>query len=167
MNKKIASEFAIGVILLVSFVVGGIFWLKGFNEGKDINMNSEAPKKVSLPAESVSEVIAKADKETCKPHYYEGDEEVEGWFVSEEKDGIVVAIKNSDISKLPATDVQIGNQGGNFNVKLIDPTDKIRLSIKASSEKKPVMVKVKGYAEICQQPPLISLQPATIAFKKS
>jgi len=53
-----------------------------------------------------------------------------------------------------------------LTVKLIDPTDEIKSQIKASSEKSPTTVKIKGYAEVCEQPPLVSLEPATVAFKK-
>ncbi len=174
MNKKLASEFAIGVILLVAFVIGGIFWLKDVREGKvadslkDVTMTNDQ-KQLSTALEkkdSVEKVVI--GENNCKPRYYNEEEgqQLSAWFVSEDESGIVVAIKKDDIEKLPVATDQVTQTEGNFQVKLVDSTDVIKARVKASVEKSPVTITIRGYAEICQQPPLVSLQSATIAFKK-
>jgi putative hemolysin len=40
-NKKIASELSVGLILLVALVIGGIFWLQGRNTYHQTQTKSE------------------------------------------------------------------------------------------------------------------------------
>ena len=173
MSKKLASEFAIGIISLVAFIIGGIFWLDSIKENNRnyvSQQQAQAPQKRQAADESVKVKTAVSaenptSEDSCKPHYYEGKEEVSGWFVSENGDGMVVAIKKGETSKLPIADASMVDTQRNFTVKLIDPTEEIKAKIQASTEKKPTTITIQGYAEICQQPPLVSIQPATIAFK--
>jgi hypothetical protein len=143
MNKKIASELAIGIILIVAIVIGGIFWLQGKEQ------------KVSSPSNNA-----------CKSHYYEGESGVNAWAVSSDQDsggGIIVRIAKEDAQKLP-----IKNADGNLTLRLIDPTDAVQSSLNSATEKKPAAITLKGYAEICEKkPPEVSLEQATVAFKKS
>ncbi len=175
MNKKIASEFAIGVILLLAIIVGGIFWIKNvremaaldheLNQIKLSQKNDILAKALKQP-EQKAEVKDAVEDGSCKNHYFEGSDKFSGWFVSQESDGIIVAIKKSDVSKFPTTNYRVNEKEIAFNVKLIDPTDKVTEKLKAASAKKPATITLQGYAEACQDLPLISLQPATIAFKK-
>ena len=61
-NKKIASEIAIGVVLLLAFAVGGIFWLQ--------NKNSQAPA-VRTPA-AVQPVAAAQPAPPAQPDLQAG-----------------------------------------------------------------------------------------------
>ncbi|MEI8343530.1 MAG: hypothetical protein WCF93_01105 [Candidatus Moraniibacteriota bacterium] len=167
-NKKVASEFAIGVVLLVAIVVGGSVWLKNSREvaildQQERQVQSQVVLNKDIPNQIAEKVVG---NDSCQAHYYEGSSQVQCRFVSEDKDGIVVAISKNDASKLPVKNYQEDNTQQSFNVKLVDPTKKISASIKASSAKKPVTLTVQGYAEVCQPLPLISLKPATVAFKK-
>ncbi|MDD5396660.1 MAG: hypothetical protein PHW24_01220 [Candidatus Moranbacteria bacterium] len=171
MNRKIVSEFAVGAILLVAIVVGGIFWLKSAREIAALNNVSRQnvqPVKNNVVANQpeIKAEEAAVENDVCKPHYYEGKARISSWIVSEGEDGIVVAIKKDEISKLPVGDVQAVGNKGDFTVKLIDPTDEVKTKIKASSPQKPATITLQGYAELCQRPPLVSIQPATEAFKK-
>ena len=73
MNKKIASELAIGIILMVAIVIGGIFWMSERKQAIDEFNLSQSPillKKQPLSKES------KLTEAPCESHYYEGESEV-------------------------------------------------------------------------------------------
>ena len=174
-NKKVASEFAIGVVVLVAVAVGGFIWLKNSrdialvnsveNQQAQISKNNNMRLLVAGKADKSGDA-KKADSVTCTPHYYEGDVKVEAQFVSQEADGIVIAIKKTYASDLPVTNYIPSDSEQTFKLKLIDSTDKVSASLKASSKNKLTTFVLKGYAEVCQSLPLVSLQPATVAFKK-
>ena len=165
MNKKIVSELAVGLILLIAIIMGGIAWFKNAKEIAALDsLNQNVPANVQ-PTKILEDKNKVAEENSCKPHYYEGKISVSAWSVSEAEDGIVVAIKKNEVSKLTIKNVDESNVKGNFTVKLIDPTDTVRAKIKASSAQKPATITLQGYAETCQQPPLVSIQPATEAFK--
>jgi hypothetical protein len=167
-NSKIALELAIGVILVVAIAIGGIFWLDGIGNEKLVdNSAGQIVKSVEDANQTKTEnENGQIVENACKPHYYEGEKEIKGWFVSQDENGIIVAVNKDEFSKLPTDVSQLANNEDNFNLKLVDPTDEIGLKIKASSKEKPTTFTIHGYAEICQQPPLMSLQPATVAFRK-
>ena len=164
MNKKIASELAIGIILLAAIAIGGIFWMserkQAINDSK-LSQSSILLKKQPLSKEN------KQTETPCESHYYEGESEVRGWIVSSDKnngENIIVQIKDEDIKNLPVKNVDALE---NFTVRLVDPTPQIKKNLIVATEEKPTKITIKGYAEICQKPPLVSLQKATVAFKKS
>lgn len=167
-STKIASEFAIGVIVFVAVIMGGIFWLNNVRE-KSV---ADTPKNESAKKEEVAVKTEEKKQETgtsqaCKPRYFEGEQQVEGWLVSTEKDGVVIALKIADILKFP-TEIRLADdkKATSFNVKLIDPTEEFLSKMKTSSEKKQTQFSIRGYAEACQQMPLVSIKPAGSAFKK-
>lgn len=176
MKKKIASEFAIGVILLVAIAIGTISWLqsaKQLDDEQNISqsLNLSKVKKYSITNSSQKDsaddkTVEKQDDSACKAHYYEGETVVHAWLSSEEEsDGsVIVQIKPEDAKKLPMSDVKTGE---NLTIKLIDPTDEIRKDLNSATSEKPAEITIKGYADVCQQPPLASIEQATIAFKKS
>lgn len=177
MNKKIAIEFAVGAVILLAAVFGAIFWFIGVKDVKNLDSDIES-QQVPLDkgeentnlssgdSQQKNEADVAAKNDDCKTHYYDGEAEVTGWFVSTDGDALIVAVKNDEISKLPTENSHLVVDGENFNFKLVDPTDQVRKKIKSSSEKKPTKFIVRGYAEICQQHPLISLKPATVVYKK-
>jgi hypothetical protein len=162
MNKKIASEFAIGIIVLLTIIIGGIFWLSKENQSGE---NQWLPQ----PATSVKQkpISKESQESTCIPHYYEGKTVISGWISSsDQNDGknLIVELKSGEEKKLPA---KISENAANFTVKLIDPTAAVKNKLKLATKEKPATFTIQGYAEVCSQPPLISLQEASIAFKKS
>ncbi len=175
MNKKIASEFAIGLILLLAIVIGGIFWLRNVKEmaaldnelrQAQVSQKDEALVQALKDSRQKAGVENTGNSNSCDAHYFEGVDQFSAWLVSAENDGIVIAIKKSDASKFPTINYQIDEKTNSFNVKLIDPTDKVTAAVKAASAKKPATITLQGYGEVCGQLPLVSLEPATIAFKK-
>ncbi len=168
-DNGIASEFAIMIILLVAIIIGGIIWIRNARKIAELTIEEQKNDTVVIPVKRAPAQVVDTENvaadNSCQPHYYDGDVQIEGQFVSQDKDGIVIAIKKSDVSKLPVVNYQPNEAETSFNVKLIDPTDKVNENIKASSAKKPITITVHGYAEICQPLPVISLQPATVAFK--
>jgi len=168
-NKKISSEFAIGIILIVAIIVGGFVWMfenKPFTENQK---SSQIAPIISKQKSPIAKTVPKSQPvaDLCTPHYYEGESKVQVWIVSasQEDKSIIIQLKNREEQKLPNVDGTV--KDANFTVKLIDPTPGVRKGLLASSKEKPVSITIHGYAEICQQPPLVSLQEATIAFKKS
>lgn len=172
LNPRIASEFAIGVIIFLAFIIGGIFWFGSTSTEEapgnlGINLNTSKSKKQTSGENANQQVVeSSASDDSCKPHYYEGEKEIKGWFVSQDENGIVVAVSKDEVSKLPVKDSQLIGEEKDFNYKLVDPTEEVGSKIKASTQENPTTFTVRGYAEVCQQPPLLSIQPATIAFKK-
>lgn len=169
-NKKISSEFAIGIILLLAIIVGGIVWMfenKQSDEIQQISQVAPITSKQKIPIKK-TDLVSQSAISSCTPHYYAGESKVQVWLVSDgqkDKDSMVIQLKNGEEKKLPSEDGTVNN--ANFIVKLIDPTAGVRKGLLASSKEKPVSITIHGYAEVCQQPPLVSLQEATIAFKKS
>jgi hypothetical protein len=171
MNKKIAGEFAIGIILLIVIVVGGIFWLYGERQAREDQQLSQS---MSALKQNVSGKISanqagtkNQESNSCVPHYYQGKINVSGWVESSDqnsKNGIVVELKSGEEKKLPVKDYESLT---NFTVKLVDPTDDVKNKLQLATKEKPAVFTIQGYAEICSQPPLVSLQQATVAFKKS
>ena len=169
MNKKIANEFAIGIILLAAIIAGSIIWMF---ENKQLAENQQVPQVVPIISKQKSPIkkevpISQPVADVCTPHYYAGESKVQVWLVSagqENENSMIIQLKSGEEKKLPSGSV-IKNT--NFTVKLIDPTAGVRKGLLASSKENPVSITVHGYAEICQQPPLVSLQEATVAFKKS
>lgn len=160
MNKKIVSELAIAIILLVSIIIGGIFWLSNQRETANDYQSAAIFKK--------QPVIAETDKakDSCQSHYYEGESRVRVWKVSpnQNDESIVVYVKNEDVENLPIKNVE---KSENFTVRLIDPTPEVKNSLSLATEKNPATITIKGYAEICQQePPQVSLEQAAAAFDK-
>ena len=169
MNKKIANEFAIGIILLAAIIAGSIIWMF---ENKQLAEIQQIAPIVPIMSKQKSQVVQTAPAsqptaDVCTPHYYDGESKVQVWLVSadqEDKNSMIIQLKSGEERKLPGGDVIKNN---NFTVKLIDPTAGVRKGLLTSSKENPVSITIHGYAEICQQPPLVSLQEATIAFKKS
>lgn len=163
MNKKIAGEFAIGIILLAAIIVGAIFWISSAGQSDE---SYQGVQTTLLTKKQQKDPVKLKDKE-CIPHYYEGKTDIQGWIVSSEQGSeneIVVQLKKDEEKKLPIKESEII---ADFKVKLIDPTDKVLKDLRLATEEKPVTFTIQGYAEVCSQPPLVSLKQATVAFKRS
>ena len=166
MRKRIASEFALGVVLLLAIIVGGIFWLKSNSQIRGSQQDANQVASV-IPQKKTIQPVKTTEETKCSPHYYEGDEKITAWVDSsndDSKDELVIRIKDEDIKKLPFDEKNLPK---NLSVKLIDATKSLKKEIIESTQDKPVSINIKGFADICQQPPLVSMQQATVAFKKS
>ena len=168
-SKNISSELAIGVILLVAIIVGGIVWMaenKQPIENQQVSQLAPIISKQESPIKKETPVIQPV-ADVCTPHYYAGESKVQVWLVSagqENDNSMIIQLKNGEEKKLPSGDIV---KNDNFTVKLVDPTAGVRKGLLTSSKENPVSITIHGYAEVCQQPPLVSLQEAKIAFKKS
>lgn len=162
MYKKNISELVIIIILLALMVIGGFYWIYS---KKNVPDNIQAP---AVSEKQISATQSDENKNFCESHYYEGEGIIRGWknpSDQNEEESIVIRIKDEDIEKLP---IKNAKKSENFTVRLIDPTPQVKNSLNLSSEKNPVVIAVKGYAEICQQEiPQVSLAEAKIAFKRN
>lgn len=168
MKRKIASELAIGVVLLIAFIVAGISWLDSLQASKqaeDAISLVQAPKKEEIQNKAEKKDVESENIEECKPRYYEGKDRVSVWIISEENDVIKMAIKKDEVSKLPVNAAQSSVDKDNFIVGLVDATEETKEKLKDSSPQKPATITLQGYAEVCLEPPLVSLEKATVAFK--
>jgi hypothetical protein len=167
MSKKIASEFATGVVVITALVIGGFFWLS------EKKMESES-ERVVFSGASVAPSKSKGNEKKseqaifgCQTRYFEGEGSVRGWLVKPETindDKLTVEIQKEDIEKLPSSKADTMQE--TFVVTLIDPTDQNRVDLKNATKEKPANLTVRGYARPCQPSPILSIEPATIAFRK-
>ena len=173
MNKNISSEVAIGIILVISILTGGIFWIQEerLSIENKFALSDAFSSETSLSADSSSPIIKEeeriAEEITCKPRYYEGETEIQGWLVSPLNDGeeLNIQIKTEDVEKLPV--LESGIESMNFIVTLVDPTEEIARELQKATQENPVSMTLRGYNQNCQSFPQISLKAASIAFKKS
>lgn len=168
MENKISTQFAFGIILLLAILVGGIFVIQDKRISLEEQYYQQSRKKeVQIKVSTVnSEKKNESAKISCKERYYEGEADVRVWLISSDNDGqkLKVRIKNEDIEKLPTT--KADSQSANFVATLIDPTSEIKENLENSSQENPVSLTVHGYAQVCQDSPLVSIEQATVAFKK-
>jgi hypothetical protein len=169
MNKKIASELAIGTILLLAILIGASLLLQDFI-GKDKN-ELEKISYTNVKKNIENEIVETSPekKDVCSPHYFEGMKVVNAWLISKnetEDKYIEIGITGEDKAKLPLQDGQVMSEDY-FRVKLVDASAEIKAKLEKATSLKPVAITIQGYADICSQPPLVSLKPASIAFKKS
>lgn len=70
MNKKIASEIAIGIIFLVAIVFGIAIYFGGKNISKDESVLPTAPPKTENPIEDGNQIACPADAKQCPDGSY-------------------------------------------------------------------------------------------------
>lgn len=170
MNNKIAGELAIGTILLLAIAAGGISWLQSIRQIEDLQQVSN-PEVVLKAGDSAGKNNQDTDKKgegsnVCSPRYYEGESEVDAWLAQEqsEDEGMIIQIKAEDAQKLPLGESEVLKP---LTLKLVDATTAVKKDLVGATEENPVKITVRGYAEVCEQPPLVSIKEATVAFKKS
>jgi hypothetical protein len=168
-NREIATKYAMSIVILEAAIVGSLLWVYVKNQSTEGQQISQVTSVLSKEKNQIKKItsVSQPEAKLCTPHYYEGESKVQVWLVSidqENKNNIIIQLKNGEYKKLPGSDAL---KEANFTVKLVDPTTGVRKGLLASSKEKPVSITIRGYAEICQQPPLVSLREATVAFKKS
>jgi hypothetical protein len=170
MNKKITSEFAIGTIILLAIIVGSFLLLQNYaidNSG-DVAIVQYPTTKRTQSVEKVESNIVD-QQVACSPHYYEGKKVVNAWILNKDDNDeklVEIAISKEDIPNLPIRTAQIKDENY-IAVKLVDSSADIKKKLKSASQENPTEITIQGYAEVCTEPPLVSIAPATVAFKKS
>ena len=168
LNKKIGHELAIGIILILAIFVGAIAVIcskKEIRRLSELEKNFEMHAPVSVAAKKTEKPARQEDK--CKSRYYEGETDIYGWADPnlQDGDGIIINIIPEDVESLPIKNI---SDLKNFTVRLIDPGAVLKKKLDASTKDNLVKFTVRGYAEICEkEPPQVSVEQATIAFKKS
>lgn len=165
--KKIPSELAVGIVLLIALAVGVVFWFDSreiFPSSYVYQQNTGIQDKIET--RDIATTEASADTK-CSPRYFEGEATIGAWLAEEgDSDGdLKIEIKKEDIQKIPNRKSDAARS--HFTLTLIDPTDEVREKIEEASEEKPAPITVRGYADVCSDNPQLSLELAGIAFKKS
>lgn len=161
-NRLVPTKLAVWIIIFALFISSILVW-KVSSEGiVHKNISQVYPKNKIVNKINTDQ----PKKDSCVPHYYEGTTTVGAWIRESNVGSLLVQIDPKDIKKLPASKVKMDSTNI-FVAKLVDATAKITKQLKQASEKNPAKIVIQGYAEICQDNPALSLQPATIAFKKS
>lgn len=190
-NKKLASEFAIGIILLIVIIIGGIFWVqnkkqemfddaeKGIFEQsiKAVEKEESAVQPIedvkvddSQVENSQQDLTAVFEKSPCAGHLYEGETILRGRYVldttyNNEKEWLFRVAKE-DMNKLPIQ-IKFGD-GRDVNelLKIADATPEIVLKLKEATDENPETITIKGYYLYCEGSPIVSIEPARLALAK-
>lgn len=179
LNKRIASEFAIGIILLVAISVAGVFLLQ--DSRRDVSdyiesVNLKQPvKNISNNNESVvikeaQQVIGENNDElACANHTYSGEQKLRGAYVlstlpnSEKKEWLFKVVVE-DLAKLPALATREENFSGSIFV--VDVTPDMTAKLKKATEEKPETLTIKRIYLDCSGVPIASLESSKDAIAK-
>jgi hypothetical protein len=157
MHNKISGRLALEIIFLLSFLVGSYAII-----GSGILWPSDNVQNVpSIKAENK----AIASDNSCRTHAFEGEAKIHGWYVNEENDWILV-ISDEDMKNLPNYDGSEEYKLKNKRIKLVDADSSIEKKLRATSEKKPMTIKITGYAIPCDGIPLATIDYKEGIFKK-
>lgn len=186
-NKKLAGEFAIGVILLVAIIVGGIFWVQGKRQEAVENAEKQQvivpveQKSPTKPVENLDNAIQikddqqpslteKFEKDPCAGHLYAGEATLRGTYVldssyGDQKEWLFKVVKE-DIAKLPIQTKFGDGRDVNELIKIADATPSLEAKLKKATEENPETITIKGYYLHCEGGPLVSIAPAKLALAK-
>jgi hypothetical protein len=165
-NPKISRGFAITIIVIISVTLGAMLWLNA----RQIRVVYDTQQNVVAGKKDKAKDVAENNPTDSCPHYYDGEVQIEGWSVGDNGDGgdVVMQVAPADLEKLPTNGVVANDAKNNFKVKLVDASADVKQNLQKSDSKNPAVVTIKGYASVCGSAvPLVSLEPATVAFKKS
>lgn len=191
MNKKIASELAIGIILLIAIVVSGVFLIQDMRRGlsdnsQKINAEQPAGNLVQQSAAPKAESAAADDKQgenqpqnlpdgsrdgACVGHLYEGEAMIKGTYSlnsipGSTKKAWLFKVVKEDIDKLPNAAKTENNNIDNSLLYISDATPDVIARLKKSTEAKPETITIKGFYLDCEGAPVVSIQPARLALAK-
>lgn len=173
-NKKIASEFAVGIILLVAIVISGSFWVQNRKQEELNKIENSAPLQAS---KSIAQNQVRDDSkqpvksETCTGHLFEGEAQLRGSYVLEtipgsEKKEWMFKIIAEDVANLPThADIQSSVATGNL-LYITDATPEMTAKLKKATQEKPEMITIKGVYLDCEGISTVSIAPARIALAK-
>jgi hypothetical protein len=157
-NRKISTDFALSLIAIAIISSSIVIWNVS-------NYESSVLDSQFASAAQVKKGSNLGAKKNCTPKYYDGDAVVKVWQKSIEKNGaILIQLTSSDMGKFPK--IANTNDAPGSIVRLIDATSVIEKQLENSSEKNPLEITIKGFAQTCQGMLSVSLNPASSAFKK-
>ncbi|MDR3582788.1 MAG: hypothetical protein P4L62_00290 [Candidatus Pacebacteria bacterium] len=128
MNKKVSSNLAIAIVLVVAMALGAYVWIQGNS------VQSE-----DYPTANIA-VAKNQNFSPCSAHTYQGEADVHVWQTQKDGDNII-EVAPADLAKLP-TDK-------NTEFQLADITPDLQNKLTASSEKNPIEVTVTGFMTRC------------------
>ncbi|HEX8974434.1 MAG TPA: hypothetical protein VF817_03035 [Patescibacteria group bacterium] len=173
-NKKIASELAIGIIIILALVVGGMFWLQGkkeqIPEQKTPVAQSPTPQtqqqnqqfQKNNPSDiSEWKLVSGNPDDTCSSPTWTGNVTVRGWYVYDtsyaDKEWLF-AVSKDDQAKLPLQ-LKFGNGNSiNEKLKIVDANPELVAQLKKATQDNPIPVEVKKYTAYCEGVPVVSTQ---------
>jgi hypothetical protein len=139
MNKTIPTKSALAIIFLLALIVSTYSMVRATSIDQEVSW--------AMPKSSMPQTLKKAQAD-CKDRAFEGTAEINVWpVIKDEK--TILEIPVSDMPQLPSSDIK--------NFRLIDTTPALEKKIAASSEKKPVKIKISGFAILCNGMTLASL----------
>lgn len=178
MNKKIASELAIGVILLVAVITGGIFLAQDVRQGllggaaEVENKQVVAPiKPVAQPEKKQQAPVNGPEDGKCLAKLYEGEASLRGTYElttipgSTKKDWMFKIVKE-DIEKLPDPAKEEKNGIISSLLFIEDLTPALAAKLKKATEEKPETITIKGFYLDCEGVSVVSIEPARLALAK-
>lgn len=174
-NKKIASEFAVGIILLVAIVVSGSFWVQNKKQLESNKIENSAPPQAS---KSIAQNQVKDDgkqpvkSDICTGHLFEGEAQLRGSYVLEtipgsEKKEWMFKVIAEDVANLPThADIESGVVSSDNLLYISDATPEMTAKLKKATQEKPEMITIKGVYLDCAGISTVSIAPARIALTK-
>jgi len=137
MNKKISTEFALTVILILAIFFGITFWVIG----KKIDIQE------SYPFLTISEKKTVSQPEKCQIKAYASKGKKIKLWMDENKD---INIANEYLKVLPNYSDTEEFKNENTIVKIVDTSSQLEKNLVASSLTKPIEVSISGYAKTCK-----------------
>lgn len=189
-NKKIASEIAIGITLLLAIIIGGIFWVQdrkqealdvivGLGDNQPVRRGIEKPSVQQLEVtandgQKESQPVVSADKtnaDACTAHLYEGEVSIKGSYVLETIPGStkkewMFKVTKDDLGKFPAEAKAANDQPNNDLLFIADATPDMTAKLKKATQDKPETITIKGFYLDCEGVPVVSIEPARLALAK-
>ncbi|NTW27039.1 MAG: hypothetical protein HGA36_01820 [Candidatus Moranbacteria bacterium] len=172
-NKKIASEFAIGIIILITIAVIVIFWMQNEQQKSFVDpINVSASKPIDVASTTNNQdVDIKIEDEVCVGHLYEGEEMLTGTYALEkipgtEKKDWMFKVSSQDVNKLPAAAVAGNGKVASDLLYIADADPVLIEKLKKSTQTKPGVITVKGFYLDCEGVSIVSIAPAKVALMK-
>lgn len=169
MKKNLPSQLAIGIIILITILIGGIFMMLGEKKNIEEIYNVENGHKKGYVTKQIKvsrdENRKGNEAENCKKRFFDGEAKIRVWIVNEEADGdLKIKVQSQDIELLPSTRIDV--ESADFVAMLVDPSPELKDKLKEASEENPMPLDVRGYAVTCDNLPLLSTEQASKSFKQ-
>jgi hypothetical protein len=176
MNKKIASEIAIGVILSVAIVVGVIFWAQTVKqETIDNSEKIETPQLVEKAGnddekteDEQQNLTDESAEIACIARLFEGEASIRGSYVLDTIPGStkkewLFKVANEDIDKLPDPAIVESRKVSDTYLFIDDVTPELTAKLKKSTETE---LTIKGFYFDCEGVSVVSIEPARLALAR-
>jgi len=179
LNKKIASEFAVGIIVVLAVIIGSIFVFQNEKRSsmerqenyRNIKNKKQSMKTSAAPesSEGKTETAKNANNNACAPRLFEGDVEIRGSYVlgvipGSTKKEWLFKIVAGDMSKLPPQTLEKGTFDGLLFIT--DATPEIVEKLKKATEAKPFAITIKRFYLDCGGVPVVSTELTGDKFLK-